>query len=226
MLRSVQTTVWSLSKKFKRLDPLQKLLFLYLITNERTSLCGVYELDLDEVALRTGIDYRTLPEMFSQMEDVGIAMYRDGWVIIPNYKANYDNPSVNRAVEKCLESLPADIKSTYDRLLADCSQTPNSQLTILTRSITRTRRVKRKIETIDHPTLHVPIGETRYNNLVEKHGKEKVDDYIERVDNYVVSKDLTPYKDYAATAANWIARDEKRERGNPNFEPWNPDDYE
>lgn len=143
-LRSVQTTVWSLSKKFKRLDPLQKLLFLFLITNERTTLCGVYEIDLDEIALRTGIDDRTLPEMFEAMEQIGIAAYRDGWVLIPNYKANYDNDSVRTAVKKCLDAIPPDVKSTYDRLSTDCDQCVDSRVPTRTRTRIETRTSKNK----------------------------------------------------------------------------------
>lgn len=67
-------------------------------------------------------------------------------------------------------------------------------------------------EMIEHPTLGVPIGATQYAKLCAKHGQQTVDQAIERAINYLASTGKRPtyYKDFAATAANYIAGDIKK----------------
>jgi hypothetical protein len=110
----VQTSIWRKSRKFKQLDPLERLLYLYLITNEDTELCGAYELDLDEISLHTGIDSRMLKQMFSRLEEIGLAAYRDGWVLLLNYKAVFDNPKVRRGIEAGRKRLPEWVARELD----------------------------------------------------------------------------------------------------------------
>lgn len=57
-----------------------------------------------------------------------------------------------------------------------------------------------------HEKTGKPINLTRYNNLVSEYGKSVVDDYVCRASDYADSKGKK-YKDYAATAANWMRRD-------------------
>ena len=53
--RYIHTKFWS-DDWISRLDPVEKLLFIYLLTNERTNICGVYELPLKFMAVETGIE--------------------------------------------------------------------------------------------------------------------------------------------------------------------------
>lgn len=71
--------------------------------------------------------------------------------------------------------------------------------------------IKKKVT---HPSLDVPMNETRYKNLCDKHGKETVDSYIRRAIDYCDAKGRKYYADFAAAAANYIARD----AGNPGKE--------
>lgn len=114
--RMVQTSLWRKSRRFKALQPLEKLLYLYLLTNSDTELCGAYELEMDEIALHTGIDYRTLPKTFERLEEVGLAKYVDGWVVIANYKAFSENPKVRKGIEDGMSMLPKEIREVMDSL--------------------------------------------------------------------------------------------------------------
>lgn len=67
-----------------------------------------------------------------------------------------------------------------------------------------------------HPSLEVPMNETHYLRIVDTYGQETVDDYIGRAVNYVKSKGKPHYKDYAATAENWIKRDNVKPRTKPS----------
>ena len=66
------------------LDPIEKLLFLYLICNPATNLCGIYQIPLRIIASDTGIDSRALENIFAKFAEKKRAYYLEGWVILPN----------------------------------------------------------------------------------------------------------------------------------------------
>lgn len=112
----VKTSIWRKSRKFKQCNPLERLLYLYLITNEDTQLCGAYETTLDEIALHTGLDHRILPKIFEHLSQVKLAAYKDGWVMIANYYAIGSNPKVQKGIDEGYKCLPAWVKKTMNSL--------------------------------------------------------------------------------------------------------------
>ena len=218
--RMVQTSVWRKSRKFKKLQPLEKLLYLYLITNEDTELCGAYEIDIDEIAMHTGIDHRTLPETFARLEVVGLARYIDGWVIIGNYKALVSNPKVKKGIEDGMSILPKEIRyamEAFDSLSKDMTDS-DSDSDSDTDSDNEYEGgaqsgaiPKAKTPKVTHPELGVPMNETRYNNLVARYGKSVVDGKIQDVIDWQSEKDQWKTKDYAATAGKWLRKDGAKE---------------
>ena len=58
----INTRIWS-DTWVSGLDPLEKLLFLYFLTNTYTNISGIYELPMKVAAVETGID----PSMFEKM---------------------------------------------------------------------------------------------------------------------------------------------------------------
>ena len=125
--RMIKTSLWRKSRKFKQCDPLEKLLFIYLITNDDTELCGAYEQDMDEIAFHTGIDYRTLPQMLKRLEEIDLAIYRDGWIVIPHYmdQQNANNPKVRAGIENSFAVLPKQIRSLVNRYRIDGVSMPH-----------------------------------------------------------------------------------------------------
>ena len=55
--------------------------------------------------------------------------------------------------------------------------------------------------------LGVPINSTTYQSLLTDYGKVTTDSYIERVIDYCASRGKS-YRDYAATARQWMRKDE------------------
>ena len=51
----INTRFW-IDDYISHLDPTEKLMFLYFLTNPLTDICGVYEIPLKNIALDTGID--------------------------------------------------------------------------------------------------------------------------------------------------------------------------
>lgn len=66
------------------LDPEQKLLFLYLICNPATNLCGIYELPIRIISSDTGIEEKDVEKIFVKFSEKKRAYYVEGWVVLPN----------------------------------------------------------------------------------------------------------------------------------------------
>lgn len=47
----------------ENLDPLEKYLYLYLLTNQQVSICGIYEIQPKRIAYETGIDKEMVLKM-------------------------------------------------------------------------------------------------------------------------------------------------------------------
>lgn len=222
----VATSLWRRSKKFKRCDPLERYLFLYLITNEDTELCGAYEVDLDDVAHFTGIDYRTLPQMMQHLSEIGLAYYVDGWVLIPNYVElqNIDNHKVRIGVERGLAALPDHIREAMDRLSIgyaepsddfDSDSDSDSDYNGGAPAPPKRKRGGLADTTIEIDGDVLPINKNRYERICREYGKSTVHSIMQRIINYEAGKAKQLYQEYSATAENWIKDDVAKGRIQP-----------
>lgn len=114
-MRSVQDRFWS-DGWVRRLNPLDRYLFLYLITNEHTNWAGIYELDIGMMAFESGIDREELERsMLPRLSPK--AIYVDGWVYIPNWLKHHLNergkltPDQEIGVQKAWEKVPVQIRN-------------------------------------------------------------------------------------------------------------------
>lgn len=82
-MRSIDSRFWS-DGWVRKLNALDRYLFLYLLTNDHTTWCGVYELDIAMMAFESGIDREDLERaMLPRLSPKVI--YVDGWVYVPNW---------------------------------------------------------------------------------------------------------------------------------------------
>lgn len=65
---------------------------------------------------------------------------------------------------------------------------------------------ERDAHKIPHAITKQPMNPDTYSALVTSYGKQTVDDYFERIADYCAAKGKR-YKDHAATARNWLKRD-------------------
>jgi hypothetical protein len=83
--RMVRSSFWKDSFVQGNLNPLDRYLFLYLLTNERTNISGIYEIPMKFIAMETGIDISELDRsMFPRLSEK--IAYIDGWVVIKNFQ--------------------------------------------------------------------------------------------------------------------------------------------
>ena len=66
--RYINTKFWDDSYIVK-LDPIEKLLFIYLLTNPLTNICGIYEVSLRRIAFDTGIEEEVILTLLRRFEE-------------------------------------------------------------------------------------------------------------------------------------------------------------
>ena len=96
------------------LDPIEKLLFLYLITNDRTEICWTYEITVRKISFETGIEKDMVEKILTRFEDAGKIKRKECRIYIINFsKFQQKNPSVLQGIERSLESIPQHIKDYF-----------------------------------------------------------------------------------------------------------------
>lgn len=108
--RMINTKLWS-DGWVRKLNPLDRYLFIYFLTNEHANIAGIYELPIETLCFESGIDRHELENsMLKRLEPKVI--YREGWVILPNFvkHQNQTSPKVQRGIEIGITALPSHIK--------------------------------------------------------------------------------------------------------------------
>jgi hypothetical protein len=111
--RYINTKFWS-DTWISDLDPVEKLLFLYLLTNERTNICGIYELPLKIMSVESGIEKEMIERILRRFEKHNKVVYRNGWVKMINFIKHQDTGSekIKQGIDLCLKLVPKDILDT------------------------------------------------------------------------------------------------------------------
>src|SRR3990167_4647215 len=115
--RMIDTRFWH-DNWIRKLNALDRYLFLYLITNDKCSFCGIYELPISTMAYECGIDERDLEKsMLIRLEPK--VFYRDGWVYLPNFKKHHvsdKSKNSNVGYENALQEVPDNILEIFSKL--------------------------------------------------------------------------------------------------------------
>lgn len=111
--RLVNTRFWTDTYVLDELNPVDKLLFLYLITNPYTDISGVYELPLKVMAVETGIDRDNIVKVIlPRLQRDGKIYYKDGWVAIKNFQKHQTlNPKVQKGMEEGMKKAPPELRA-------------------------------------------------------------------------------------------------------------------
>lgn len=115
--RIINTKFWS-DNYITNLDPSEKLLFLYFLTNPYTNISGAYEISIRQIALDTGFDKEMVEKIIKRFSKDNKIYYLHGYVVIKNFiKHQEKNPKVRIGIENEAKNLPEDIKNiVYDSL--------------------------------------------------------------------------------------------------------------
>lgn len=72
----IYKSIWA-SKKFNLLDANQKLIFLYLLTNEKVKKTGIYNIMLKHIACECGLMLPETKNAANKMQEIGLIQYWD-----------------------------------------------------------------------------------------------------------------------------------------------------
>jgi len=142
-LRSVSTAIWS-DPFIEELTPAQKLLFIYLITNEKTNMLGVYELSIRKISFETGIDKPTIEKALKEFEKLKKVRYENNHVVLLNYlKHQHFNTNMKKSAIEVYENLPNFLK--FKELNLDKSN-PSKAFETLCKAFGMVRKVEVEVE--------------------------------------------------------------------------------
>lgn len=114
--RYINTRFWD-DNYISNLDPIEKLLFLYFLTNQRTDICGIYEIPLKSIAMDTGLDKEMVIKVVNRFSADNKIFYIDGWVYVKNFsKHQAVNPKIEAGIQRNLEDIPAEIKAKIEEI--------------------------------------------------------------------------------------------------------------
>jgi len=118
--RYLNTKFWDDSYIIKR-DPVEKLLFIYLLTNPLTNIIGIYEISIDRISFDTGIEQEMVLKILKRFEKDLKIKYKGGYIALKNFtKHQKNNPKINRGIEILIKEVPQDLVKwvdiDYDRL--------------------------------------------------------------------------------------------------------------
>ncbi|HRH22465.1 MAG TPA: hypothetical protein PLB51_00530 [Candidatus Paceibacterota bacterium] len=123
--RIINTRFW-VDEYISRLDPIEKLLFLYFLTNPSTEICGIYEIPLKTVATDTGIDKDMVEKIIKRFSKDNKIYYKKGWIAIKNFTKHQTlNPSVKTGIGICVSKAPKFMLKKVN-LPPDCVHSPGN----------------------------------------------------------------------------------------------------
>ena len=105
--RQIHTQIWR-DNWFLDLEPDEKLLFIYLFSNDNSNLAGLYELHEKIIVLETGLAKERIHEIIAKFEADKKVLYKDGIVWIVNMQRYHSNAGekVRRNIELIVEGIP------------------------------------------------------------------------------------------------------------------------
>jgi len=107
--RMINTRFWD-DSYIAGLNPSEKLLFLYLLTNPLTTIAGVYEIEFRRMAFDTGLGKAEVSAMVAKLEKDGKLIYQAPWLAIVNFVRHQSlNPKVVQGITLALDSAPEGI---------------------------------------------------------------------------------------------------------------------
>jgi hypothetical protein len=143
-LRSVSTSFWS-DPYIEELSPSQKLLYLYLITNDKTNMLGVYEVSFRKISFDTGVKRDDIEKAFDKFFKDGKVRYEHNYVILVNFlKHQKFNTNMKKSAIDIYNELPNYLKTNTEVL---SKENPFESFETLSKGMRMVRKVEVEDET-------------------------------------------------------------------------------
>ena len=114
--RTIHTKIWT-DTWFEELNFKQKLLFIYLLTNDKTNMLGIYEVSLRKISYDTGLDKKDVSSILMTFTRAGKLVYKENHIILCNFlKHQSYNPNMKVSAINSYNDLPTVIKGFGKKL--------------------------------------------------------------------------------------------------------------
>lgn len=91
-----------------RLDPSEKFMYMYLLTNGLTNIAGVYKIGIDRMVYDTGFNEHTVKHILEKFEKAKKAFYRSEYIVLPSWPDHQkweDKPKIKLGIEAIMKTL-------------------------------------------------------------------------------------------------------------------------
>ena len=113
-LRSVNTHFWD-DDYIAELPPIEKLLFLYLLTCPATNIAGIYEITRRLMLFHTGLTSEQIDAALGRFKADNKVLYVDNYIIMVNHLKNQKlNTNMLRARSAIIKALPAAVLKAFE----------------------------------------------------------------------------------------------------------------
>jgi hypothetical protein len=112
--RYISTTFWD-DAWIQELDPSEKFVYMYLMTNPLTSISGVYKITDRRISFDTGYNADTVKNIMTKFSMAGKAIRKGEWIILPTWPKHQNwekSPTIKQGIIQELKALPDDIFKT------------------------------------------------------------------------------------------------------------------
>jgi len=108
--RYISTSFWD-DDYIHKLDPSEKLMYLYFMTNPLTNIAGVYKLSVSRISYDTGFNENTIGHIMSKFEAAGKAFRIGEYIALPSWPKHQKwevRSKIEEGIVACLLVLPKE----------------------------------------------------------------------------------------------------------------------
>ncbi|MBA7532432.1 hypothetical protein ES705_24658 [subsurface metagenome] len=186
--RYLDTKFWDDSYIINK-DPVEKLLFIYLLTNPLTNILGIYEISLGRIAFDTGIEQEMVLKILERFEKDNKVKYYKSYIALKNFtKYQKNNPKINKGIEILLKNVPKElidwVNIDFNRLSIDYDSlshpntnpntNPNPKEREIVYNQVAKKKKKRSVEQIERNKELITKSKNAFLDIVKRKKKEVI----------------------------------------------------
>jgi len=233
--RYISTSFWD-DEWIQTLDPSEKLLYLYFMTNPLTNIAGVYKVTDKRISFDTGFNIDTIRHIMDKFKKAGKA-YRDGqYILLPSWPKHQkwkNRKKIKTGIDNCLSELPEHILNklksigycydldnlyiTYDNLSEDTNYIDTDSDINIDTDIDTDKEVKHKYGEFKN----ILLTDKEKDRLISEYGQDKFDKAILFYSSYKVEKAYKSKSDNLSMR-RWVfkAIEDKKSQGFTNTDKY------
>lgn len=97
---------------FYELDPSEKLMWVFLLTNPRNNVAGVYEASISWIGVHTGFEKNVVELIIKRFEKENKISRHENWIyIINHHKHQSESPKIEQGVHRILSKISPEVLS-------------------------------------------------------------------------------------------------------------------